>query len=119
MLSEDKFMKNQLLSFYILQLTTSLYTWGIKGKLKEKQTDKDGKLVVLYAGNKMHSTLTSKLHKKRIWSAVISSPIISHLIQKIEGDNKELTFVRVDSDHIDNLIKKIPFLNYLMKSKKD
>jgi molecular chaperone HtpG len=26
MLSEDKFMKNQLLSFYILQLTTSLYT---------------------------------------------------------------------------------------------
>jgi molecular chaperone HtpG len=32
--------------------------------------------------------------------------IISHLIQKIEGDNKELTFVRVDSDHIDNLIKK-------------
>jgi molecular chaperone HtpG len=28
-----------------------------------------------------------------------------------------LTFVRVDSDHIDNLIKKekIPFLNYLMK----
>jgi hypothetical protein len=43
-------MKNQL-SFYILQLTTSLYTWGIKENLKEKQTDKDGKLV-LYAGNK-------------------------------------------------------------------
>jgi molecular chaperone HtpG len=51
---------------------------------------------------------------------LLDSPIISHLIQ-IEGDNKELTFVRVDSDHIDNLIKKekIPFLNYLMKSKKD
>jgi molecular chaperone HtpG len=28
------------------------------------------------------------------------------LIQKIEGDNSEITFVRVDSDHIDNLIKK-------------
>jgi molecular chaperone HtpG len=37
---------------------------------------------------------------------LLDSPIISHLIQKIEGDNKELTFVRVDSDHIDNLIKK-------------
>jgi molecular chaperone HtpG len=37
---------------------------------------------------------------------LLDSPIISHLIQKIEGDNKELTFVRVDSDHIDNLIKR-------------
>jgi len=37
---------------------------------------------------------------------LLDSPIISHLIQKIEGDNKDLTFVRVDSDHIDNLIKK-------------
>jgi molecular chaperone HtpG len=54
---------------------------------------------------KMHSTLTSKLHKKKDM-LLLDSPIISHLIQKIEGDNKELTFVRVDSDHIDNLIKK-------------
>ena len=37
---------------------------------------------------------------------LLDSPIISHLIQKIEGDNKDLSFVRVDSDHIDNLIKK-------------
>jgi molecular chaperone HtpG len=35
---------------------------------------------------------------------LLDSPIISHLIQKIEGDNSNLTFVRVDSDH--NLIKK-------------
>jgi molecular chaperone HtpG len=37
---------------------------------------------------------------------LLDSPIISHLIQKKLKDNKELTFVRVDSDHIDNLIKK-------------
>jgi molecular chaperone HtpG len=35
---------------------------------------------------------------------LLDSPIISHLIQKIEGDNK--VDFRVDSDHIDNLIKK-------------
>jgi hypothetical protein len=50
--------------------------------------------------------------------AIISAPDS----KKIEGDNKELTsFVRVDSDHIDNLIKKewkISFLNYLMKSRR-
>jgi uncharacterized protein YdcH (DUF465 family) len=44
--------------------------------------------------------------KKRIRSIIARLSIISHLIQKIEGDNSNLTFVRVDSDHIDNLIKK-------------
>ena len=37
---------------------------------------------------------------------LLDSPIIPHLIQKLESDNSGLTFVRVDSDHIDNLIKK-------------
>jgi molecular chaperone HtpG len=37
---------------------------------------------------------------------LLDSPIISHLIQKLESDNSDITFVRVDSDHIDNLIKK-------------
>ena len=31
---------------------------------------------------------------------------------KIEGDNENLTFVRVDSDHIDNLIKKEETTNF-------
>ena len=37
---------------------------------------------------------------------MLDSPIVSHLIQKLEGDNENLTFVRVDSDHIDKLIDK-------------
>src|SRR5690606_617019 len=37
---------------------------------------------------------------------LLDSPIVSHLIQKLEADNEKLSFVRVDSDHIDNLIKK-------------
>jgi molecular chaperone HtpG len=32
---------------------------------------------------------------------VLLTHLISHLIQKIEGDNNDITFVRVDSDHID------------------
>jgi molecular chaperone HtpG len=53
-----------------------------------------------------HSTRISKLQRKGYEVLLLDSPIISHLIQKIEGDNSNLTFVRVDSDHIDNLIKK-------------
>ncbi len=37
---------------------------------------------------------------------LLDSPIVSHLIQKLETSKENITFVRVDSDHVDNLIKK-------------
>ena len=108
MLSEDKFYEKA--GAFVLYPTvddTYFTLEELKEKLKETQTDKDGKLVVLYAGNKdaQHSYIqTAK--DKGYEVLLLDSPIISHLIQKIEGDNKDVTFVRVDSDHIDNLIKK-------------
>ncbi len=63
--------------------------------------------MVLYAGNKEAQHSYIEIAKDKGYEVLLlDSPIISHLIQKIEGDNKDLTFVRVDSDHIDNLIKK-------------
>ena len=79
----------------------------IKETLKENQTDKDGKLVVLYAANKdaQHAYIQSA-KEKGYQVLLLDSPIISHLIQKLEADNEKISFTRVDSDHIDNLIKK-------------
>jgi molecular chaperone HtpG len=37
---------------------------------------------------------------------LLDSPIVSHLIQKLESDNENLTFARVDADPIDKLIEK-------------
>ena len=108
MLSEDKFYEKS--SAFVLYPTVDnkFFTLEeLKENLKEKQTDKDGKTIVLYAANKdaQHSYIeTAK--EKGYEVLLLDSPIISHLIQKIEGDNKELSFVGVDSDHIDNLIKK-------------
>ncbi len=108
MLSEDKFYEKAGAFVLYPTVDDKYFTLDeLKENLKEKQTDKDGKLVILYAGNKeaQHSYIeTAK--EKGYEVLLLDSPIISHLIQKIEGDNKELTFVRVDSDHIDNLIKK-------------
>ena len=108
MLSEDKFYeKSGAFVLYPTVDDTYFTLEELKDKIKENQTDKDGKLVVLYAGNKdaQHSYIeTAK--EKGYEVLLLDSPIISHLIQKIEGDNKDVTFVRVDSDHIDNLIKK-------------
>jgi molecular chaperone HtpG len=108
MLSEDKFYEKS--SAFVLYPTVAdkYYTLEeLKDSLKDKQTDKDGKLVVLYAGNKeaQHSYIEIA-QEKGYEVLLLDSPIISHLIQKIEGDNTDMTFVRVDSDHIDNLIKK-------------
>lgn len=108
MLSEDKFYEKA--GAFVLYPTvddTYFTLEELKEKLKENQTDKDGKLVVLYAGNKdaQHSYIEAA-KEKGYEVLLLDSPIISHLIQKIENDNQDVTFVRVDSDHIDNLIKK-------------
>lgn len=108
MLSEEKFYEKA--GAFVLYPTVdgNYFTLEeLKEKTKDNQTDKDGKQVILYASNKeaQHSFVeTAK--GKGYEVLLLDSPIISHLIQKLESDNQNLTFVRVDSDHIDNLIKK-------------
>ena len=76
-------------------------------KIKDNQTDKDDKLVVLYTSNKVeqHSYIESA-KEKGYEVLLLDSPIISHLMQKLETSNEKVKFTRVDADHIDNLIKK-------------
>jgi molecular chaperone HtpG len=108
MLSEDKFYEKAAAFFLYPTVDNKYYTLEeLKENLKDNQTDKDGKLVVLYAGSKdaQHSYIEIA-QEKGYKVLLLDSPIISHLIQKLESDNKDVTFVRVDSDHIDNLIKK-------------
>jgi molecular chaperone HtpG len=108
MLSEDKFYEKAGAFVLYPTVDDKYFTLEeLKEKLKEKQTDKDGKLVVLYAGNKEAQHSYIEIAKDKGYEVLLlDSPIISHLIQKIEGDNSGMHFVRVDSDHIDNLIKK-------------
>jgi molecular chaperone HtpG len=76
-------------------------------KTKENQTDKDGNHVILYASNKdaQHSYIQDAT-AKGYEVLILDSPIISHLMQKLEGGDAKVKFTRVDSDFIDNLIKK-------------
>ncbi|MNF26707.1 Chaperone protein HtpG [compost metagenome] len=108
MLSEAKFYEKAGAFVLYPTVDDKYFTLDeLKENLKDKQTDKDGKLVVLYAGNKEAQHSYIEIAKDKGYEVLLlDSPIISHLIQKIESDNSGLTFVRVDSDHIDNLIKK-------------
>lgn len=108
MLSEPKFYEKAGAFTLYPTVDGKYYTLEeLKENLKDSQTDKDGKLTLLYAGNKdaQHSYIQAA-EDKGYNVLLLDSPIISHLMQKLESDNENLVFVRVDSDHIENLIKK-------------
>ena len=76
-------------------------------KIKPNQTDKDGNTVILYAAHlEGQHAYIEKAKAKGYDVILLDSPIVGHLIQKIEGENQQVKFARVDSDLIDNLIKK-------------
>ena len=108
MLSEDKFFdKAQKFALYPT-VEDSFYTFNeFIEKTKDAQTDKDGNHIILYAANKdaQHSYIHSA-NEKGYEVLLLDSPIISHLMQKLETSNEKVKFTRVDADHIDNLIKK-------------
>jgi len=109
MLTEDKFFeKAQKFALYPTVDGDYLTLEELKEKIKDTQTDKDDKLVILYASDKENQhTYIQSAKDKGYEVLLLDSPIVSHLIQKIESENEnKISFVRVDSDHIDNLIKK-------------
>lgn len=108
MLSEDKFYEKSKDFVLYPTVDNAFYTWEeLKEKAKINQTNKDGKTVLLYASNKdaQHSYIANA-KAKGYEVLLLDSPIVSHLIQKLEMDNQDITFSRVDADSIDNLIKK-------------
>ena len=108
MLSEDKFFEKAE-KFALFPTTDGEYFTfeELTEALKEHQTDKDEKLVILYASNleEQHSYI-EQAKNKGYKVLLLDSPIIGHLIQKLEGSKEKITFARVDGDTLENLIKK-------------
>jgi len=108
MLSEPKFFdKAKKFALYPTVDGKYLTFDELKDKIKDQQTDKDGNLVILYAADKekQHSYI-QEAKDKGYEVLLLDSPIVSHLIQKLETENEKTKFARVDADHIDSLIKK-------------
>jgi len=108
MLSEDKFFEKA--DKFTLYPTSKgeFYTYAeLEEKIKPIQTDKDDKLIVLYTNDveEQHSYIKNA-EEKGYTVLLLDSPIISHLIQKIETTKEKISFCRVDGDSIENLIKK-------------
>ena len=108
MLSEDKFY-DKADNFALYPTTEGEYfTFDeLKENIKDQQTDKDDKLVILYASevDSQHSYI-KQAKDKGYKVLLLDSPIIGHLIQKMEGSKDKISFARVDGDTLENLIKK-------------
>ncbi|NIK92448.1 molecular chaperone HtpG [Mangrovimonas sp. CR14] len=108
MLSEEKFFEKAEAFALYPTVDGKYYTYEeLYNAIKAKQTDKDDKLVILYASDKdaQHSYIEAA-QAKGYEVLFLDSPIVSHLMQKLEGSKENITFTRVDADHVDNLIKK-------------
>lgn len=108
MLSEEKFFEKADKFALYPTVDGAYYTFDeLQEKLKSNHTDKDDKLVLLYASNKEEQHSYIEAAKAKGYEVLLlDSPIVSHLMQKLETSKEKISFARVDADHLDNLIKK-------------
>ena len=108
MLSEDKFFeKSDSFSLYP-DTNNNYFTYDeLINDIKKTQTNKEDKTIILYASNAEEQDSYIKAAENKGYKVLLlDSPIVSHLIQKLESKKENISFSRVDSDSIDNLIKK-------------
>jgi len=106
-ISDEKFAEKAN-SFALLKNTKSEYKTieEYKEKIKDTQTDKNNKLTVIYTNDaKLHYSLIAACEDKGYDVLVMDNIIDNHFIQQLEY-KAEMSFKRVDSKTVDNLIEK-------------
>jgi len=76
-------------------------------KIKDNQKNKDNKIIVLYCNDaKEQHSFVKTANDKGYQVLELGGPLVSHLISRIESENTDIQFTRVDADIIDRLIDK-------------
>jgi len=108
MLTEQKFF-DKAKDFSLYKNTNSqYYTFSeFTEKVKESQKNKDGKTVILYTNDaKEQHSFVKTATDKGYEVLELGGQLISHLISRLEADNTDIQFARVDAEIIDRLIEK-------------
>ena len=108
MLTEEKFNERAMKFFLFKNTEGKYFTFEEYEKLiKENQTDKDKNLVYLYTTNPEEQYTFVEEAKNKGYDVLIMEDVLApHLINKFEQKYTDKRFVRVDSDVVENLIKK-------------
>ncbi len=122
MISEDKFFdKSDKFALYPT-VDGKYFLWNeLAEKVKDIQTDKNGKTIYLYATNAdAQDSYIQKAKEKGYEVLLLDSPIAPHLIQKLETSKENISFARVDADHLNKLIEKDePTISKLKEEEKE
>ena len=108
MISEEKFY-DRAVKFCMLKNTDrKFFTFEeYKEKVSPLQTDKDNKIIYLYSSNVEEQHTFVEGAKERGYDVLIfEGPLDSHFINTMESRFGDISFLRVDADTIDQLIKK-------------
>lgn len=108
MISEEKFFdKSEKFALYPT-VDGKYFLWNeLAEKVKESQIDKNGKTIYLYATDAdAQDSYIQKAKEKGYEVLLLDSPIAPHLIQKLETSKENISFARVDADHLNKLIEK-------------
>ncbi len=111
MLTDEKFYEKAVTFALLKNLNGEYFTLDeYKQKVKETQTDKDGNLVLLYTNDpEAHYTYIDRAKAKGYDVLLMDGELDVHAMSQAEqkaGDDGKLRFVRVDSDTVENLIRK-------------
>jgi len=108
MLSDEKFYEKAEKFTLFRNLDEKYFTIEeYKEKIKELQTDKDGKLIALYSNDldAQYSYIETAINRN--YDVLLMDGILdSHFINQLEQKLEKFSFSRVDADTIDKLIKK-------------
>ena len=108
MLSDTKFCERAL-KFALLKDTEGKYYTleDYRKAIEEKQTDKDGNVVYLYATDAEEQYSFIQAAKTQEYSVLLCDcELDSHFVNMLEQKIEKSRFARVDSDTVDNLIAK-------------
>lgn len=108
MLSEEKFHDKAKKFVLLKDVDGKLHTIEeFKEKIKDTQTDKHNKLVMVYTNNPAGTDTYVEAAKNKGYTVLQFDNVIdNHFMQHLESKLGDVTFVRVDSDTADNLVQK-------------
>jgi molecular chaperone HtpG len=107
-ISDEKFAERSPEFMLLKTIDNQYFTLEeYKDKIKENQTDKNNRLILIYTNNPdAHDAQiqTAKAYGYQVLE--MDNVIDNHFMQHIEYKGDNLTFVRVDSETVDNLVQK-------------
>ena len=108
MLTDEKFYEKAT-SFALVKNLNGEYNTLTEymDKVRDNQVDKDGNMVILYTNDPdAHYTMIERAKAKGYDVLVMDGELDVHCMSQAEQKHEKLRFVRIDSDTIENLIKK-------------